>query len=318
MSSLPRGNFSAPVQGAIVDQQTLIHTRFAGAQLRATPRRRHFAKQSGSHASPVKGRGLAFHHVRQYQGGDEIRHIDWRVTARTSKAHTKIFEEEKERPVVLCLDQRNAMFFGSRHCFKSVLACHIAATLAWAGLDNNDRVGGLVFTDDQHREVRPRRSHRAVLNFIHTAADYNQQLANKSASSDSSITPAQSLATAFEELRRITRPGSTVYIVSDFNGFDHDAERQLHLIARHNDVIAIAISDPLEENLPNTGMYPVSNGVERLQLVLNAGIRQQFHQHSEDRQQTLKASFRRAGIHHIALTTATPFFDLLQRGMMGK
>jgi uncharacterized protein (DUF58 family) len=318
MSSLPRGNFSAPVQGAIVDPQTLIHTRFAGAQLRATPKRRHFAKQSGSHASPVKGRGLAFHHVREYQGGDEIRHIDWRVTARTAKAHTKIFEEEKERPVVLCLDQRHAMFFGSRHCFKSVLACHVAATLAWAGLDNNDRVGGLVFTDSGHREVRPRRSHRAVLNFIHTAADYNQQLADTSTSGDDSIAPPQSLATAFEELRRITRPGSTVYVVSDFNGFNQDAERQLHLIARHNDVIAITISDPLEENLPSSGMYPVSNGRERLQLMLNSGIRQQFHDRSEARQVALKASFRRAGIHHIGLTTDAPFFDLLQRGMMGK
>jgi uncharacterized protein (DUF58 family) len=276
------------------------------------------ARLSGSQAAPIKGRGLAFHHVRQYQGGDEIRHIDWRVTARTSKAHTKIFEEEKERPVVLCLDQRSAMFFGSRHCFKSVLACHVAATLAWAGLDNNDRVGGLVFSDSQHREVRPRRSHRAVLNFIHTAADYNQQLAKQTAMSDDNIAPPQSLATAFEELRRITRPGSTVYVVSDFNGFDQDAERQLHLIARHNDVIAIAIGDPLEENLPREGMYPVSNGRDRLQLVLNAGIRQQFQQRSEDRQLALKTSFRRAGIHYIALTTAAPFFDHLQRGMMGK
>jgi uncharacterized protein (DUF58 family) len=210
------------------------------------------------------------------------------------------------------------MFFGSRHCFKSVLACHVAATLAWAGLDNNDRVGGLVFTDSGHREVRPRRSHRAVLNFIHTAADYNQQLADTSTSGDDSIAPPQSLATAFEELRRITRPGSTVYVVSDFNGFDQDAERQLHLIARHNDVIAITISDPLEENLPSSGMYPVSNGRERLQLMLNSGIRQQFHDRSEARQVALKASFRRAGIHHIGLTTDAPFFDLLQRGMMGK
>jgi len=318
MSSLPRGNFSAPVQGAIVDQQALIHTRFAGAQLRATPKRRHFAKQSGSHASPVKGRGLAFHHVREYQGGDEIRHIDWRVTARTAKAHTKIFEEEKERPVVLCLDQRNSMFFGSRHCFKSVLACHVAATLAWAGLDNNDRVGGLVFTDSQHREVRPRRSHRAVLNFIHTAASYNQQLADTSASSDELIDAPQSLSKAFEELRRITRPGSTVYVVSDFNGFEQDAERQLHLIARHNDVIAIAIQDPLEDNLPGAGMYSVSNGRERLQLMVNPALRQQFHERREQSQLRLKASLRRAGIHHISLATDAPFFDTLQRGMMGK
>lgn len=313
MSSPLRSDFSAPVKGAVVDQQDLIQTRFVAKKLKAKPRRRHFAKQGGNHASPFKGRGLAFHHVREYQGGDEIRHIDWRVTARTAKAHTKIFEEEKERPVVLCLDQRASMFFGSRHCFKSVLACHVAATLAWAGLENNDRVGGLVFADENHREVRPRRSHRAVLNFIHTASDYNQKLTQITQASD--ISSAQSLATAFEELRRITRPGSTVYVLSDFSGYQKEAERQLHLIARHNDVIAISISDPMEESLPANGNYPVSNGRERLQMSLTNTLREQFlNRHQQDRH-NLQASLKRGGIHHIALSTDAAFFQLLQRGM---
>ena len=313
MSSPLRRDFSAPVKGAVVDQQDLIHTRFAATKLKAKPRRRHFAKQGGNHASPFKGRGLAFHHVREYQGGDEIRHIDWRVTARTAKAHTKIFEEEKERPVVLCLDQRAAMFFGSRHCFKSVLACHVAATLAWAGLENNDRIGGLVFGDDNHREVRPRRSHRSVLNFIHTASDYNQKLSQTKAASE--IDNAQSLATAFEELRRITRPGSTVYVLSDFAGYEQDAERQLHLIARHNDVIAISISDPMEESLPANGSYPVSNGRERLQMVLTNKLREQFLNRHQLARHNLLASFKRGGIHHIALSTDAAFFQALQRGL---
>jgi uncharacterized protein (DUF58 family) len=305
--------FSEPVKGAVVDQQALIRCRFAAAQLKAKPKRRYFAKQAGGHASPFKGRGLAFHHVREYQGGDEIRHIDWRVTARTVKAHTKIFEEEKERPVVLCLDQRASMFFGSRHCFKSVLACHIAATLAWAGLDNNDRVGGLVFGDDQHREVRPQRSHRSVLNFIHTATSYNQQLATPTASTE--ISSAQSLATAFEELRRITKPGSTVYIVSDFIGYQQEAERQLHLLARHNDIVAIAVHDPMEEALPGTGSYPVSNGRERLQLLLSKSLREQFQQQRNLAEHSLSASLRRARIRHIRLATDSAYFHTLQRGL---
>ncbi|CAA0109790.1 putative protein [Zhongshania aliphaticivorans] len=313
MSKPLRSDFSAPVKGAVVDQQSLIHTRFAASKLKATPRRRHFAKQGGNHASPFKGRGLAFHHVREYQGGDEIRHIDWRVTARTAKAHTKIFEEEKERPVVLCLDQRASMFFGSQHCFKSVLACHVAATLAWAGLENNDRVGGLVFADEHHREVRPRRSHKAVLNFIHTAADYNQGLTQSKETPETNN--AQSLATAFEELRRITRPGSTVYVLSDFAGYGPDAERQLHLIARHNDVIAISHSDPMEENLPANGNYPVSNGRERLQLSLTNALREQFLNRHQREQHNLQASLKRGGIHHIALSTDSAYFLTLQRGM---
>ncbi|WP_269619563.1 DUF58 domain-containing protein [Zhongshania sp. BJYM1] len=313
MSSQLRGDFSAPVKGAVVDQQSLIHTRFAATKLKAKPRRRHFAKQGGNHASPFKGRGLAFHHVREYQGGDEIRHIDWRVTARTAKAHTKIFEEEKERPVVLCLDQRATMFFGSRHCFKSVLACHVAATLAWAGLENNDRVGGLIFADEHHREVRPRRSHRSVLNFIHTATDYNQSLAQTTNASD--ISNEKSLASAFEELRRITRPGSTVYVLSDFAGYEQDAERQLHLIARHNDVIAISISDPMEASLPTNGSYPVSNGRERIQMTLTNRLREQFINRHQQTRHSLQASLKRGGIHHISLSTDSAYFLHLQRGM---
>ncbi len=101
--------------------------------------------------------------MRSYQPGDDIRTIDWRVTARTGSAHTKLFREERERPVLVVVDQRSSMFFGSSHCFKSVLAAQLASLLAWSALHGGDRVGGLVFNEQGHQEVRPRRSRKTVL-----------------------------------------------------------------------------------------------------------------------------------------------------------
>merc|ERR1711916_149956 len=119
---------------------------------------------------------MEFEEVRVYQPGDDIRTIDWRVTARTQVAHTKLFQEEREKPVLLVVDQRSNMFFGSQRCFKSVYAAHIAATLGWAAIYQNDRVGALVFGDDQQRDVRPKRSKHAQLSFLQQLVEFNHKL----------------------------------------------------------------------------------------------------------------------------------------------
>ncbi|MGJ8686882.1 MAG: DUF58 domain-containing protein [Spongiibacteraceae bacterium] len=302
---------STEARGVQVSQQQLIQLRFAAHRLTQANGKR-TSQRVGSHSSPLKGRGLAFHHVREYQGGDEIRHIDWRVTARTAKAHSKIFEEEKERPVVLCVDQRQSMFFGTQQCFKSVLACHAAAVLAWSGLKNSDRIGGLVFNDNGHREIRPRHSHRAVLHFLHTISEYNQLLTEQPVAP---VGQRQSLATAFEELRRITKPGSTVFVISDFIGYDTAAMRQLHLIGRHNDVVAISLHDPLDGSLPDTGHYAFSDGQQQLRLNINKALIQKYQSHREQQYQAMLHSFKRSRIHHIPLTTSGNYFVSLQQGL---
>lgn len=296
------------IVGASVNQAQLIRCRFHARRLAQRPGNNRGPLQ-GQHASPHKGRGLSFHHVREYQGGDDIRHIDWRVTARTTVAHTKIFEEERERPVVLCLDQRRSMAFGSRRRFKSVAACHAAALLAWAGLEHNDRVGGMVFGDQQHQELRPRRSQKTLLHFLHLAAEANQALlANPN--SEQSLPLSQH----FEELRRITKPGSSVFVISDFSGHDRAAERQLSLLARHNEVICIQVSDVLEGQLPARGNYPVSNGRQRLNLRFNASLQQRYTEHYQQRQQALTSSLRRCGISLLSLDSEQDPLQVLQQG----
>ena len=129
------------LQGAYISQAELINARFAAKDIKLHQRRKALSLLAGPNKTNFRGRGLDFEEVRAYQAGDDIRTIDWRVTARTGKAYTKLFQEERERPVLIVSDQRQPMFFGSQHCFKSVSACYLSALLAWSGLNNGDRVG---------------------------------------------------------------------------------------------------------------------------------------------------------------------------------
>ena len=124
------------------------------------------ARLSGNYLSAFKGRGMEFDEARPYQPGDDIRSIDWRVTARTGKTHTKLYREERERPVLLWVDYRRSMFFGTQNYFKSVLAAKTAALLAWSAAQHGDRLGGLIFSENIHQELRPQRGKAGTLHFI--------------------------------------------------------------------------------------------------------------------------------------------------------
>lgn len=301
--------------GALVDQRELIRLRFAAERINLSSRRRRYGLLMGGHHSPFRGRGLEFQKLREYQGGDEIRHIDWRVTARTAQPHTKVFQEERERPVMVCLDQRRSLFFGTQCCFKSVLAAHVASLLAWAALHNNDRVGGLVFSDDDHREIRPRRGRRSVLHFIHRAVLYNHRLAERAQEAAAASSATDSLARGLEELRRLTRPGSTVFVVSDFAGIGEDAARHLHHIARHNDIVAITVADPMEERLPLSGQQLLSDGSDFLHVEVNRDLRRRYLRQRSALEEERQALFHRAGIHEIRIRTDDDYFTCLQSGL---
>ena len=210
---------TSPARGAYAQLNDLISLRFPARQLSLARRNRALSVLAGPNKSNFRGRGIDFEEVRTYQPGDDIRTIDWRVTARTGSAHTKLFREERERPVLVVVDQRSGMFFGSSHCFKSVLAAQLASLLAWSALDAGDRVGGLVFNGTQHREVRPRRSRKTVLALLSQVAEYNDSLPLDTASAP------QSFADMLSNLRRIARPGSSLFLVSDFHGASQEHAR---------------------------------------------------------------------------------------------
>jgi uncharacterized protein (DUF58 family) len=254
-------DIKAPAKGAHQDLNSLIALRYPARKLNLGYRSRALSALAGPNKSNFRGRGIDFEEVRSYQPGDDIRTIDWRVTARTGAAHTKLFREERERPVLIVVDQRNSMFFGSRHCFKSVLAGQLASLLAWSALDRGDRVGGLVFNDNSHRELRPRRSRKNVLTLLSEITRYNAALPCNGAGTESSF------ATMLGNLRRIARPGSSLFLISDFRGAGSTrASEHLFELAKHTELTAIACEDPLESELPRAGSYTVTDGERRSQL----------------------------------------------------
>lgn len=237
---------------------SLVQLRYAARELSLFPRTPPRAQIAGGYQSRFRGRGMDFDEVRPYQPGDDRRSIDWRVTARTQQTHTKVFREERERPVLLVVDLRQSMFFGSRKC-KSVSACEVAAALAWAALRAGDRVGGLIFSPGLEQDIRAKNSHHSVLQIIKSLAETSAALASRQ-------TDRHRLVNIFEHARRVAHPGSTLVMISDFYDFNRDCESQLFELGRHCDLTLCHISDPLDRQLPPAGVYPVNDGHSRFTL----------------------------------------------------
>lgn len=273
--------------GAYTDVSELIRLRYAAKQIDPILQNKSSNPLSGLLTSNFRGRGIDFAEVRTYEPGDDVRTIDWRVTARTQVPHTKLFQEEKERPVLLLVDQSHAMFFGSKVAFKSVVAAQLAALLAWISLEGGDRVGGIVFNDEHHREIRPKRSKHSVLRLLSEINDFNHNLTKAPFES-----PGNYLTNALLNVRRVAKHGSTVFILSDFSQFDEDARLHLRQISRHNDVVGICISDPLESDLPQPDIYTVTNGNQRVEI--NTAIksnRVQYHHDFENHIEQIRTQF---------------------------
>lgn len=297
----PRGPYS--------QLETLLGSRFLAQDLSLNSIQPARSLLAGSQRTRYRGRGMDFEEVRLYQPGDDIRSIDWRVTARTQVPHTKLYREERERPIFLLVDQRSSMFFGSKHCFKSVLAAYIASVLGWTATGNSDRIGGLVFGDHDQRDIRPRRSKHAQLEFIHQLQDYNHRL-------KSPIPDAKplSLAELLSDLRRIAKPGSSLFILSDFQDMDESCERELFTLARHADLCLIHLYDPLEHDLHSNQPLTISDGQASIQLPSHSRPFQNAYRNLfETRLERLKQSCTRLGISLLSISTQDDCPQLLRQ-----
>ncbi len=260
------------------------------------------AGQSGGYVSRFKGRGMEFEEARVYQAGDDIRSIDWRVTARTGEPHTKMFREERERPVFISVDNRLAMHFATRGVFKSVLAAKLAGLLAWAAQHHGDRIGGQIFTDTVCRELKPQNGRHAVLRFLNAICS-----ADGEGMVDHKVTLEQVLA----RLMQHTRPGSLVYIISDFRGINDQVETYLAKLSRHCEVVLIFVYDPLESHLPEKGRYRFTDDVR--DVVVDTGDRQRllkYQQHFSERLHQLEQIAKKMGLAFIQCSTTD---DPIQR-----
>jgi uncharacterized protein (DUF58 family) len=239
--------------------------RVREVQLFSTPSQR--SPLIGLHHSKLRGRGVDFDQVRVYQAGDDVRTIDWRVTARTQEPHTKLFHEERERPIFIMVEQSCRLFFGSGQMFKSVLAAQAASLIGWAALGHNDRVGGLVFGDSEHYEIKPRRSKQSLLQLLNRLVRVNQ-----------------SLDMALRRGREVLRPGSLVIVICDERALTEGAEQQLSLLSRHCDLLLLPVSDPLDHALPAAGLLRFAQRGAQLELdTLNVDLRQAYKAQAEAR-----------------------------------
>jgi len=266
---LPEANQSPGVYANLDD---LIRVSFKARDFSFMPRQPVTSILSGRYASRLRGRGLNFEEMRRYLPGDDVRTIDWRVTARTRQPHVRVYTEEKDRAVLLLVDQRANMFFGSRDRMKSVTAAELAALGAWRALDAGDRVGGVVFNDTEVTDIRPQRSQQAVMSILGTVVEMNQRLR---VGTDIEPNPGM-LNEALRKAVRLAPHDVLVVIISDFFGVDSETERLSASLARHNDVLGLLVHDPLRLN-PQGHSISVSDGNLQMQMDLgNKKVREKL------------------------------------------
>ncbi len=293
-------------KGAVITLQELLVQRYAAKVIEYVTHSRSIAGISGLHLSKLRGRGIDFEEFRPYQSGDDIRTIDWRVTARIGKPFTKVFREERERPVIIAVDQSSSMFFGSQVAFKSVIAAQAAAIFCWLAIDNGDRAGGLVYSDTENSLVRPKRSRRSALHLLNQIYQFNQRLIghNQQTSVMRNQIGQTGLATALGQIRRITKPGSTLYVISDFLSLNEQGLQYLFQLSRSSNVVCCFVYDQLEENLPVPGFYSITDGRNKGTLNTFSGkARNAYQQNFQNRLDFLQAELNRMQVPLIKLRT---------------
>lgn len=287
--------------GVYVDLEQLIALEQKGRKVSLLPRQPVHSLLSGRYASRMRGRGLNFEEIRDYRSGDDVRSIDWKVTARLQSPHVRVFNEERDRQGLLVVDQRLSMFFGTRRAMKSVTAAEIAAVVAWRILSVGDRVGGIVFNDRSIEEVRPQRSRRIVLQYLTKLAEQNQALGiGRGITRDATM-----LNRALDRIRRVAPHDATVVIFSDFDGADETTRHAIAALAAHNTVIAVLIHDPSQSELPAAGRMTVTDGELQIALdVAHGSTRQNILDMSKTRLRSVFEWTRDFGVPVLPLSTA--------------
>ncbi len=256
----------------------------------------------GRHASKLRGRGLNFEELRHYRVGDDIRTMDWKVTNRTRKPHVRVYTEERERPVMLLVDQRQSMFFGSVEKMKSVVAAEVAALAAWRVLAVGDRVGALLFNDNAIKEVKPRRSQATVMQVLQHTLAMNHLLAAGREQHQGTVQLNRTLA----EAERLCGHDYLLVLISDMAGWNDETVKRIKRLSRHNDIIAAQIYDPLEKQLPNDQLV-VSDGALQIEVdAREAVLQQQFTEDFVSGVEYLQRELKKYRVPILAIDTVDP------------
>ncbi|MGQ3889200.1 DUF58 domain-containing protein [Legionella sp. CNM-1927-20] len=267
------------------------------------------AVRTGNHLSCIRGRGMDFAEVRNYQAGDEIRHMEWRVTARTGRPHIKVYQEERERPVILLVDFNPSMYFGTRHAFKSVVAARLAALIAWAAVSQGDRVGALLFSPREHNEFMPRSREAGVLPLLAALNHYTKQF--RQVQNESKTVPLNQI---ISKLHHVVRPGSLIVLISDFYELDEKCEPHLSRLKINNDLLTYHICDPLELSPPKPALYAITDGKQELLLdTTYPKLTEDYKAWCDKQQFKIQTSLKRLQIPYSQVTAETDLSQLVNQ-----
>lgn len=257
---------------------------------------------TGQYESVFKGQGMEFHEVREYVPGDEIRMIDWNVTARTGAPHVKLLAEERELTVMLVVDASGSGRFGSVRRFKKELAAELCAVLAISAIKNNDKVGLIVFTDDVELYVPPSKGRRHVLRVIREILYFEPKRRGTN------------IPGALHFLNGVTRRRSVTFLVSDFMAAGY--ESALRVANKRHDVIAVVVTDPREEELPDVGLLSVRDAETGRETLINTSspsIRADYAKAAAQRALEREMALRRTRVDAIHVRTDRPYISELYR-----
>ena len=260
--------------------------------------------QSGIKLSKYNGRGIEFSEVRAYQPGDDVRSIDWRVTARKNRPHTKIFHEEREHPTIIAVDQSQNMFFGSVIRLKSVAAAELAARIAWQTLKIGDRVGGFVKTNLSYHLHKPKRSQQSVAQLLNSISNSNRALTRKTQNTQNSFLDE------LVHLNRLSKNRYRIYLITDFSGEIEKWNKTIAKLSRSNHLTCVHVVDPLERVLPETGYYSVTDGKTRVQFFTgNKKTLVNYQNQFTDQCELLEETCSRHGVRYIQVETSQNNLD---------
>lgn len=255
--------------------------------------------QTGALLSKTRGRGMEFDEVRHYQAGDDVRAIDWRVTARTGSPHTKLYREERERPIMFVVDLAYSQHFGSQLVLKSVLACHLTSAMAWLAIQRGDRVGALIGHPQRHVEIRPQARQHGVLRIIHSLVE----LQNESVTAwqeDHAPTTTSTLNDLLTRAHQVAKPGTIIHVISDWQQFTTATFTLLQALQRHCSLQALQCSDPLEHQFPAALAQQdiaLSDGQQQLEFSAgNLAQREAYSLQSAQHQQDVVAQLQQLNI----------------------
>jgi uncharacterized protein (DUF58 family) len=298
------------IPGVYVDLEELIALEQRGRRVSFLPKQPVHSLLAGRFASRMRGRGLNFEEIRDYRSGDDVRSIDWKVTARLQKPHVRVFNEERDRQALLVVDQRLSMFFGSRLSMKSVTAAQAAAIGAWRVLGVGDRVGAIVFNDSDLVEIKARRSRATVLQILSAIVAQNEMLGVGRGLATAPVM----LNTALEHATRRALHDATIVVISDFDGADDATRKMIGAMTQHNDVVALLVHDPLQSDLPASAAMTVTDGELQIQLEVGRdSVRKSIAEATEARLRGVFAWTHEIGVPVLPLSAAEETAPQLRR-----